>query len=97
FDIDTFGTFNMSKAVYNSWFKGCGGCKRAIDKGCGGCKRAIDKGCGGCKRAIAMAKHLAVEWGPQRVRVNCVAPGPIEDTEGMSRLGNHSLPFFKLK
>ena len=35
----------------------------------------------------AMTKHMAVEWGPDRIRVMCVAPGPIGDTEGMNRLG----------
>ena len=37
--------------------------------------------------ADAMTRHLAVEWGPQRVRVNSIAPGPIAGTEGMRRLG----------
>ena len=35
----------------------------------------------------AMTRHLAVEWGPQNVRVNSIAPGPIAGTEGMRRLG----------
>ena len=34
-----------------------------------------------------MGKHLAREWGPSGVRINGIAPGPIEDTEGMDRLG----------
>lgn len=34
-----------------------------------------------------MTRHLAVEWGPQNVRVNSIAPGPIAGTEGMRRLG----------
>jgi peroxisomal 2,4-dienoyl-CoA reductase len=29
---------------------------------------------------------LAVEWGRYGIRVNAIAPGPIEDTEGMKRL-----------
>ena len=37
--------------------------------------------------ADAMTKHLAVEWGPQNIRINCIAPGPIEGTEGMRKLG----------
>ena len=30
---------------------------------------------------------MAVEWGPDGVRVVGVAPGPIEDTVGFSKLG----------
>ena len=33
-----------------------------------------------------MTRNLAVEWGRYGIRVNGIAPGPIEDTEGMSRL-----------
>src|SRR5688500_16336014 len=34
----------------------------------------------------ALTRNLAVEWGRHGIRVNAIAPGPIEDTEGMSRL-----------
>jgi len=34
----------------------------------------------------ALTRNLAVEWGAHGIRVNAIAPGPIEDTEGMSRL-----------
>lgn len=33
-----------------------------------------------------LARVLAVEWGPEGVRVNNISPGPIGDTEGMRRL-----------
>lgn len=34
----------------------------------------------------ALTRNLAVEWGRYGIRVNGIAPGPIEDTEGMRRL-----------
>jgi len=34
----------------------------------------------------ALTRNLAVEWGAYGIRVNAIAPGPIEDTEGMKRL-----------
>lgn len=37
--------------------------------------------------ADAMTRHLAVEWGPQNIRVNSLAPGAISGTEGLRRLG----------
>ncbi len=45
---------------------------------------------GSAKAAIdAMTRHLAVEWGPNNIRVNCIAPGPIEGTVGMKKLGEY--------
>ena len=35
----------------------------------------------------ALTKHMAVEWGENKVRVVGVSPGPIAETEGMRKLG----------
>lgn len=45
----------------------------------------------------ALTVQLAVEWGPSKVRVVGVAPGPIGDTEGMRRLGKTVILLFVVK
>jgi peroxisomal 2,4-dienoyl-CoA reductase len=88
-DIDTVGTFSVTRAVYDLCFKEQGGgvvinitatlhyTGTVLQVHAGSAKAAID----------AMTRHLAVEWGPQGVRLNSIAPGPIAGTEGMRRLG----------
>jgi peroxisomal 2,4-dienoyl-CoA reductase len=36
----------------------------------------------------SLTRVLACEWGPHGIRVNGIAPGPIEGTEGVRRLTN---------
>ncbi|XP_077594510.1 peroxisomal 2,4-dienoyl-CoA reductase [(3E)-enoyl-CoA-producing] [Stigmatopora nigra] len=87
-EIDTMGTFNASKVVYEKWFKDHGGNIVNISATLGYKGQALQVHAGSAKAANdAMTKHLAVEWGPSRVRVNAVAPGPISGTEGFRRLG----------
>ena len=33
-----------------------------------------------------MTRNLALEWGPHRIRVCGIAPGPIADTPGLTKL-----------
>ncbi|XP_061765260.1 peroxisomal 2,4-dienoyl-CoA reductase [(3E)-enoyl-CoA-producing] isoform X2 [Nerophis ophidion] len=87
-EIDTMGTFNTSKVVYEKWFKDHGGSIVNISATLGYKGQALQVHAGSAKAANdAMTKHLAVEWGPSGVRVNAVAPGPISGTEGFRRLG----------
>src|SRR5262249_14464840 len=36
----------------------------------------------------SLTRTLACEWGPHGIRVNGIAPGPTEGTEGVRRLTN---------
>ena len=42
--------------------------------------------CAGKAGIELLMKTLAIEWGPQGIRANCLTPGPTDDTEGMRRL-----------
>ncbi|CAI9592090.1 unnamed protein product [Staurois parvus] len=88
FDIDTMGTFNTSKIVFERYFRDHGGVIINITATLSYKGQVLQVHAGSAKAAIdAMTKHLAVEWGPSKVRVNSLAPGPIVGTEGMRRLG----------
>ncbi|XP_030067619.1 peroxisomal 2,4-dienoyl-CoA reductase [(3E)-enoyl-CoA-producing] [Microcaecilia unicolor] len=87
-DIDTLGTFNTSKVLFEKYFQGHGGVIVNITATLSYRGQALQVHAGTAKAAIdAMTKHLAVEWGPSKVRVNSLAPGPISGTEGFRRLG----------
>uniref|UniRef100_A0A3B5KY67 Peroxisomal 2,4-dienoyl-CoA reductase [(3E)-enoyl-CoA-producing] n=1 Tax=Xiphophorus couchianus TaxID=32473 RepID=A0A3B5KY67_9TELE len=87
-EIDTMGTFNTSKVVYEKWFKDHGGNVVNVSATLAYRGQALQVHAGSAKAANdAMTKHLAVEWGPSGVRVNAVAPGPISGTEGYRKLG----------
>ena len=46
----------------------------------GGLKGSMSLGTYGLSKAadMALARNLAVEWGPKNVRVNCIAPGLVK-------------------
>lgn len=90
-DIDTIGTFNCSKAVFEKYFKQNGGNIINITATLHYKGDALQTHAGSAKAAVdAMTKHMAVEYGPNGVRVNGIAPGPIGGTVGMSKLGGES-------
>lgn len=85
-DIDTKGTFNVCRAAFEQLKENSGqvlnisatlhylGTPMQIHVSAA--KAGVD----------AITRNLAVEWGRYGIRVNGIAPGPIEDTEGMKRL-----------
>ncbi|KAF6123886.1 2,4-dienoyl-CoA reductase 2 [Phyllostomus discolor] len=86
-DIDTLGTFNVSHVLYEKFFRDHGGVIVNITATLGIRGQVLQLHAGSAKAAVdAMTRHLAVEWGPQNIRVNSLAPGPISGTEGFRRL-----------
>ena len=86
-DIDAKGTWNVSRAAYLARLKDHGGQILNISATLhyGGTPGQVHVAA--AKAAVdAMTRTLAVEWGPQGIRVNAIAPGPIADTEGTRRL-----------
>lgn len=86
-DIDAKGTWNVSKAAYDASLRAHGGQILNISATLhyGGTPGQLHVSA--AKAAVdALTRNLAVEWGPQGIRVNAIAPGPIADTEGARRL-----------
>ena len=88
-DIDTVGTFTCSRTVYEQCFRQQGeGAIINISATLHYTGQVLQCHAGSAKAAVdAMTKHLAVEWGGDGIRVNSLAPGPIEGTEGFRKLG----------
>jgi peroxisomal 2,4-dienoyl-CoA reductase len=86
-EIDTIGTFMMSKHVYIKWMKKNGGSIINISASLHYLGTIMNSHASTAKAGVdAITKTLALEWGPKGVRVNGVAPGFIEGTEGFERL-----------
>lgn len=85
-DIDLKGTFNATRAAF-PLLQRQGGNVVNISATLQYTGTAWQAHAASAKAGIdALTRTLAVEWGPAGIRVNAVAPGPIDDTEGMSRL-----------
>jgi 2,4-dienoyl-CoA reductase [(3E)-enoyl-CoA-producing], peroxisomal len=85
-DIDLKGTFNVCRAAFEQLKKTRG---RILNISAtlhyGGTPMQLHVSA--AKAGVdALTRNLAVEWGAHGIRTNAIAPGPIEDTEGMSRL-----------
>lgn len=86
-DIDTKGTWNVTRSAFRAGLSRPGGSILNISATLhlGGTPGQVHVAA--AKAAIdAMTRTLAVEWGPLGLRVNAIAPGPIIGTEGARRL-----------
>jgi NAD(P)-dependent dehydrogenase (short-subunit alcohol dehydrogenase family) len=91
-DIDLCGTFNVSRAAYEHLAKTRGSIV-SITATQADVPTPLQCHAGAAKAGIEkLTRDLALEWGRAGIRVNAVAPGPIEGTEGMKRLAPGDVP-----
>ena len=85
-DIDLLGTFNTCRAVFEH-LRRPGASIINISATQAFIPMPMQAHVCAAKAGVDMlTKCLAIEWGPEGVRVNSIAPGAVDDTEGMSRL-----------
>ena len=85
-DIDTKGTFNVCRAAFDA-LKESKGQILNISATLHYLATPMQIHVSAAKAGVdAITRNLSAEWGRHGIRVNGIAPGPIEDTEGMKRL-----------
>lgn len=85
-DIDLLGTFNTCRAVFEH-LKRPGASIINISAMQAFTPTPMQAHVCAAKAGVDMlTKCLAIEWGVEGVRVNSIAPGAVDDTEGMRRL-----------
>lgn len=85
-DIDLIGSFHAARAAFEQ-LKASRGSIVFISAGQAFQPYPFQAHVGAAKAGVDMLmKDLAVDWGRYGIRANSIAPGPIDDTEGMRRL-----------
>jgi NAD(P)-dependent dehydrogenase (short-subunit alcohol dehydrogenase family) len=85
-DIDLIGSFHVLKAAYPHLRRPGGVAINISALQSFQPAQAQVHACAAKAGIDQMMRCLALEWGPEGIRVNSIAPGPIAGTEGMSRL-----------
>jgi NAD(P)-dependent dehydrogenase (short-subunit alcohol dehydrogenase family) len=85
-DIDLLGTFNTFRASHQ-FLRKPGASIIAISASHATHPVAWQAHVCAAKAGVdLLTRSLAIEWGPDGIRANCITPGPTDDTEGMRRL-----------
>ena len=85
-DIDLLGTFNTCRAAFKH-LRRPGASIVNISATQAFVPMPLQAHVCAAKAGVDMlTRTLALEWGPEGVRVNSIAPGAVDDTEGMRRL-----------
>jgi NAD(P)-dependent dehydrogenase (short-subunit alcohol dehydrogenase family) len=85
-DIDLIGTFNTVRAAWQ-YLRKPGASVLAISAAHAHMPIPLQAHVCAAKAGVELLmKTIALEWGPEGVRCNCISPGPTADTEGMARL-----------
>ena len=86
-DIDLLGTFHVCRAAFEPMSRQGGGAIVSITATQAFVPTMLQAHVGAAKAGIEkLTKDLALEWGGFGIRVNTLAPGPVDGTEGMARL-----------
>jgi NAD(P)-dependent dehydrogenase (short-subunit alcohol dehydrogenase family) len=85
-DIDLLGTYHSCRAAFAHLTKP-GGVVLSVSAPQAFIPAPMQAHVCAAKAGVDMlTKVLAMEWGPMGIRVNAIAPGPVDGTEGMARL-----------
>jgi NAD(P)-dependent dehydrogenase (short-subunit alcohol dehydrogenase family) len=85
-DIDLLGTFHVMRAAYPHMRRPGGSLINVSAPQASVPMPAQVHVCAAKAGVDMVTRCLALEWGPEGLRVNGVVPGPIDGTEGMARL-----------
>ncbi len=85
-DIDLLGTYNVTKASYQEFLQASGGVVINIAAPFEHWGVSYQAHVAAAKTGvISLTRTCAVEWASKGIRVNAIAPGFIDDTEGVER------------
>ncbi len=85
-DIDLIGTFHVLRAAYAHLRKPGASVINISAQQASQAVALQVHACAAKAGVDQVTRVLALEWGPEGIRVNSIAPGPIADTGGMDRL-----------